>query len=174
MKRQSKIGVMICTAQRPRMVAQCIRSVQAQQVPADWIVEICVVENDREPRSRATVENLNTENGFPVLYFQEPVRGIPKARNKTLEIAEVRGHDWIVLIDDDEVAEPTWLGELMRGRGNVFADVVSGPVRRRYETPPPKWWKTLKLTAEADGTALTEAPTNNTLFSRKLIAKGRR
>ena len=169
--RQQKIGVMICTAQRPRMVAECVRSILAQKLREDQSVEICVVENDSEQRSRETIEGLNAEGGFPVLYFQEPVRGIPKARNKTLEVAAERGYDWIALIDDDEVADPHWLGELLRVAQVHSAEVVSGPVRRRYEAPPPKWWKQLKPAAETEGAVLTEAPTNNTLLSGRLIAK---
>ena len=169
--RKQKIGVMICTAQRPRMVSECVRSILAQNVSEDQSVEICVVENDSQQLSRETIENLNAEGGFPVLYYQEPVRGIPKARNKTLEVAVERGYDWIALIDDDEVADPHWLSELLRVAQVHSADVVSGPVRRRYEAPPPKWWKHLNPAAETEGAELSEAPTNNTLLSRKLFAK---
>lgn len=168
---KQKIGVMICTAQRPRMVSECVRSILAQKVGEEQSVEICVVENDSRQLSRETIENLNAEGGFPVLYFQEPVRGIPNARNKTLEVAVERGYDWIALIDDDEVADSHWLGELLRVAHVHSADVVSGPVRRRYEAPPPKWWKHLNPAAETEGAELSEAPTNNTLLSRKLFAE---
>ena len=164
------IGVMICTAQRPRMVERCIKSILSQEIPDNWGVEICVIENDLEPNTKATIEQLKIDAKFPVLYFQEPKRGIPIARNKTLTVGIERRYDWIALIDDDEEANPDWLGELVRVANKYSADVVSGPVKRRYETPPPKWWKTLKPAAEHEGTELTEAPTNNTLFSRKLIA----
>ncbi len=165
----TRIGIMVCTAERPRMLQECVESLLAQQVAEDWQVEVCVVENDKTPNSRAVVEAVPPLSPIKVHYFQEPRRGIPFARNKTLEVGLAHGYDWIVLIDDDERADPTWLATLMRTAVEHKADVVSGPVRRTYEAPPPNWWKLLKPVAGPAGTVLNEAPTNNTLLSARLI-----
>ncbi|WP_370677008.1 glycosyltransferase family 2 protein [Pleomorphomonas sp. PLEO] len=165
----TRIGIMVCTAQRPRMLRDCVESLLAQQLADDWQVEVCVVENDATPNSRGVVETMPTSSPVKVRYYQEPRRGIPFARNKTLEVGLANGYDWIVLIDDDERADPTWLACLMRTAIEHGADVVSGPVRRSYEAPPPKWWKLLKPIVGPAGMPLDEAPTNNTLLSAKLI-----
>ena len=165
----TRIGIMVCTAQRPRMLQDCVESLLAQQLADDWQVEVCVVENDATPNSRAVVEAVPATSPVKVHYYQEPRRGIPFARNKTLEIGLANGYDWIVLIDDDERADPTWLAALMRTAIEHGADVASGPVRRSYEAPPPKWWKLLKPIVGPDGMPLDEAPTNNTLLSARLI-----
>lgn len=160
---------MVCTAERPRMLQDCVASLLAQQLSENWQVEVCVVENDATPNSRAVVEGVSPLSPIKVRYYQEPRRGIPFARNKTLEVGLANGYDWIVMIDDDERADPTWLACLMRTAVEHGADVVSGPVRRTYEAPPPKWWKLLKPIAGPAGTVLDEAPTNNTLLSARLI-----
>lgn len=165
----TRIGIMVCTAERPRMLQECVESLLAQQLAGNWQVEVCVVENDATPNSRGVVKAMPAAAPVKVRYYQEPRRGIPFARNKTLDVALENGYDWIVLIDDDERADPTWLAALMRTAAEHQADVVSGPVRRSYEAPPPKWWKLLKPIAGPAGTLLTEAPTNNTLLSTRLI-----
>lgn len=165
----TRIGIMVCTAERPRMLQACIDSLVAQQLADDWQVEVCVVENDKTPNSRGVVEAVPAASPVKVHYYQEPRRGIPFARNKTLEVGLANGYDWIVLIDDDERADPTWLAALMRTAIDHGADVVSGPVRRSYEAPPPKWWKLLKPIIGPAGMPLDEAPTNNTLLSTRLI-----
>lgn len=160
---------MVCTAERPRMLRDCVESLLAQQLAPNWQVEVCVVENDATPTSRGVVESVPASSPVKVRYYQEPRRGIPFARNKTLEAGLANGYDWIVLIDDDERADPTWLASLMQTAAEHGADVVSGPVRRTYEAPPPKWWKLLKPIVGPAGMPLDEAPTNNTLLSAKLI-----
>ncbi len=163
------IGVMICTARRPNMLRRCIDSILAQKLPEGWALEICVVENDAEPQSQ-DVARVSDELGiFPVHYYQEPRRGIPIARNRTLKAGIERGYGWIALIDDDEVARPDWLAKLIEAAERHQADVVSGPVVRNYEQMPPDWWKTLKPAATEEGTVLDEAPTNNTLLRATLI-----
>lgn len=163
------VGIMVCTAKRPNMVCRCVVSLKAQELAPHVRAEICVVENDCQPNSRDTLLALGQE-GIPLHYAQEPRQGIPLARNKTLELALEHAYDWVALIDDDEEAAPDWLQKLLDAAKDFGADVVSGPVTRNYEAPMPTWWKSLKPAADAAGTILTEAPTNNTLFSSKLIS----
>ncbi|MEI2387825.1 glycosyltransferase family A protein [Breoghania sp. JC706] len=163
------IGVMICTARRPNMLRRCIDSILAQEMPEGWRFEVCVVENDAEPQSRAVVEVCAELGIAPVHYYQEPRRGIPIARNRTLAAGTERGYDWLALIDDDEVARPDWLARHIEAAERYEAEVVSGPVLRNYEQLPPTWWKTLKPAATHEGALLQEAPTNNTFLSTSLI-----
>lgn len=169
MKNSKKIGVMICTAQRPIMLRKCIESLLNQRIPEHWSVEICVVENDTTPRSKAVVDSFASSHAGMVRYYQEPRRGIPIARNKTIDVALENQYDWIALIDDDEIALPDWIANLIDCAGRYNADVVNGPVQRLYEQQPPEWWRKLKPAATEPGAVLTEAPTNNTFFTSDLI-----
>lgn len=73
---------------------------------------------------------------MPVHYFVEPEQNISRARNRTL--AEARA-DLVATIDDDEVADPSWLQELHRGLTAYDADAVFGPVHASFVEPPPQW-----------------------------------
>lgn len=167
------IGVVVCTAERPAMLTRCLESLIRQQgLPDGWRHEICVVENDSVPRSRGAVEAIAARSGVPVHYVQEPRRGIPFARNRTITASLERGYHWMALIDDDEEAPPHWLATLAAAVLQHGADVGSGPVNRRYAGSLPAWWVPLKVPPGPTGSELKEAPTNNTLLSIRLVSSG--
>ncbi|WP_417694755.1 glycosyltransferase family 2 protein [Roseibium sp.] len=166
----SRIGIMVCTAGRPQMLVRCLRSLIAQPIQTGWSVEICVVENDTEPRSLPAIEALQVETQIPIHHVLEPKRGIPFARNRSLREAKHHGFDWIALIDDDEVADEAWLGSHMASVTRHSADVSYGAVTKDYEAPQPDWWPRDTGSSDPDGTVLSRASTNNVLFSRELIS----
>ncbi|GGB61105.1 hypothetical protein GCM10011316_36370 [Roseibium aquae] len=163
------IGIMVCTCERPVMLEACLTSLVGQMTSDTWSLEICVVENDSEPRSKAVVDQIAASAPFPVHYRLEPRRGIPFARNRTVREALERGYDWIALIDDDEIAEPGWLQAHMAALHRYAAQVSYGFVDEHFEVLPPAWSKLSPMTPEPEGKSLTRASTCNVVFSRALI-----
>jgi succinoglycan biosynthesis protein ExoM len=105
---------------------------------ADDLFDYCivVVDNDRLESGRSIVEYEANRSKPPILYFVEPERNIALARNKA--IANSRG-DFVVLIDDDEVPDSSWLLNMYRSQLRFGADGVLGPVLPRFEIQPPRW-----------------------------------
>lgn len=168
---ENVIGVVVCTAKRPAMLARCLESLIVQEgLPDGWRYEICVVENDAEPHSRAAVEAIAARSAVPLHYTQEPRRGIPMARNRTIAVSLERGYQWMALIDDDELAPKQWLATLANAVATFGADVANGPIARTYEAEIPDWWKPLKVPSVPTGHEIDEAPTNNTLLSIRLVS----
>ncbi len=151
------------------MLEACLRTLATQELLEFDRAEICVIDNCEKRSAQAVVEKLADLGGWPIHYFREVRKGIPYARNHSIDVALDRSYSWIALIDDDEKASEGWLAALLQVARNEAADVVSGPVIRSYAAAPPSWWKTLKPINGSTGAVLTEAPTNNTLFARKLI-----
>jgi len=160
---------MVCTAQRPKMLRNCLISLMAQEVSDDWSVEICVVENDSIPASKQTVDELNSSSPFKIHYAQEPKRGIPYARNKTLAMALGNAYDWILLIDDDEIARKNWLSNHLKTAITFGADVSYGLIEQVYEKPLPTWASHETPSDKEEGALLTRASTNNVLFRTALL-----
>lgn len=116
--RATRCSVVICTRDRPAQLRRALASLRAQDHPnfAVWVV-------DNAPTSDATrqvVESFTPD--MDVRYVLEPRPGLSRARNAALR-CELEG-DVVAWFDDDEIADPEWLSELMRafdGRPDVVA-----------------------------------------------------
>jgi len=95
----SALTAVICTRDRPELLARALRSLLAQRHPP---LEILVVDN--APSNELTRELLERE--FPMVrYVREPVPGLDFARNRAIREATGR---YLAFLDDDAVAGPDW------------------------------------------------------------------
>ncbi|MTI44705.1 GT2 family glycosyltransferase [Roseibium hamelinense] len=164
-----RIGVLVCTADRPKMLLRCLKSLAAQEIPESWTLEIVVVENDQEPKSRQAVLEFAASQKVPIHYAQEKTRGIPFARNKSLEQALRQGFDIVALIDDDEKAEDGWLNAHFQTLMKDNISVSYGPVTKTFEVEPPSWFPPEVPSKNTPGMELKRASTNNVAFLSDLI-----
>lgn len=166
-----KLVIAVCTAQRPKMLQACLKSLDGLTRPEETELSVVVVENDPQPYfTGAAAAEVKERLSLPVFFHHERRRGIPFARNRALEAALAQDPDWIALIDDDERAEPDWIEKLLTACKDHEAEVANGPVRRIYEKPAPHWWKSQLLKPRPTGTVITEAPTNNVLISSRIVS----
>jgi succinoglycan biosynthesis protein ExoM len=171
-KLMEKISVAVCVAtyKRPVGLRRLLESLRSQafvshQTP-DW--KIIVVDNDASAPNQDYINELSAEFPIPILYAVQPKRGIASVRN--LAVALSKDVDYVAFIDDDEIADPYWLDELLTGVTTHQADVITGPVLPIYEEPPKDWIVSGRF-FERDrfptGTTLDYARTGNVLISRK-------
>jgi O-antigen biosynthesis protein len=103
------ISVVLCTRDRPKRVADCIRQVARQQYPA---YEIVVVDNAPADRAAVPAVLKSIDTPVSVRYVLEPRGGLSWARNAGWNAATA---DIIAFLDDDEIPDEHWLAELARG-----------------------------------------------------------
>ena len=121
------ISVIIPTFHRPDGALAAVRSILGQEGAPP--LEIVLVDNDAKQSCKATADQLAQEAGqTPFIYAVEPAAGVANARNKAVSLA--RG-TFIAFLDDDEVAKPNWLANLVRAQQETGADVVFGPIEAR-------------------------------------------
>lgn len=136
MEAAARIAVCICTYRRPRQMARLLDGLDAQTF-------------SRSPRPDVTAIVVENESGGPgravcvgrkgrLVYAEQPVPGVPSARNMCLELAAGIS-DFIVLIDDDETPDRDWLDSLLAAQRDTGADVVAGPFLADFEQTPPAW-----------------------------------
>ena len=94
--------------------------------------EIAVVDNDINQSAKPVVDKYN-DNKIKCGYYTENKRGISAVRNKCIEICKEKNADYLVFIDDDEIAEKNWLQSLLDTSQKYNAEVVSGPVLCKFE-----------------------------------------
>ncbi|MEM9433470.1 MAG: glycosyltransferase family A protein [Pseudomonadota bacterium] len=113
--RDVRVSVVIVSHKRPQALARCLTALKFQFLP---IFE-CVVVAD----SGALAE-LAARADLPVsktITFERP--NIAAARNLGLQAS---GGEVVAFIDDDAIAEPTWLEELLRGFEDDTVAAVGG------------------------------------------------
>lgn len=126
----SDATVVVCTRDRPAQLETCLDSLAAQHHPP---FEILVVDNGG---SEAVAEICRARG---VACIREPIPGLTRARN--LGARAARG-EIVAYIDDDAVAEPAWLGALIREFADLSVAAVAG--RTRYM----KAWDGLEMTGD--------------------------
>ncbi len=120
------ITVVIPTFRRPGALKRAAESVFAQTRDGLGPVELVIVDNDPAATAGETIAALAATAPFPLTGVHETRPGVAYARNSG--VAEASG-EFVAFLDDDEIAGPDWLAELMRVQGETGADAVFGPVR---------------------------------------------
>ena len=132
------ITVAICTYDRYEVLHECIEAVLAQDLPADQY-EIMVVDNTAptgtlgEKRAASAAKYADNPR---VNYITVDTAGLSNARNVAATTSTAK---YIAYIDDDAVAVPHWLSQLVAVFQKTGAGVVGGKAVPRFEIPRPSW-----------------------------------
>jgi succinoglycan biosynthesis protein ExoM len=128
------LDICICTFRRESLMLT-LDSVALQKLPSQTAVRVIVADNDDTIVAREAIVAHAHALGLALQYIHAPARNISIARNACLEAAE---SDWIVFIDDDEVATPDWIAKLLSTRRG--AQIVFGKSQAIYNDPAtPRW-----------------------------------
>lgn len=128
------VAVAVCTRDRPEMLRATLHSLAALELDG---IDCCfiIIENNEIRTVTAVVgEFADMVGAERVTYCLETHLGIACARNAALKTALGMNVDALAFIDDDEIADPQWLAELLKVANRDRLDLVGGPVGLQ---PPP-------------------------------------
>lgn len=131
----TSIDICIPTFRRASL-EKTVLSVAAQEVGQDISLRIVIVDNDDVPSAEPAAVALAARIDLPLAYVHAPACNISIARNAILDAAEA---DWIAMIDDDEMAAPDWVAQLLHAAEKGGHDAVFGPSIARYGEDAPDW-----------------------------------
>ena len=117
------LSVVIATYDRPDGLAATLRSCLAQTNALNLSIEIVVIDNHPTGSGRAVVESL-AGGAMPIRYVADLTRNMSTLRNRGFSEAEGA---LVAFIDDDEVAHPDWLDQLVGAVRDTGADIAVGP-----------------------------------------------
>jgi glycosyltransferase involved in cell wall biosynthesis len=167
-----EIAVCVITYRRPERLKSLIISLSkirfTKIAEPSW--KLIIVDNDPTQSAREIVMPFIRNFPVPIIYDVEPTRGISSARNKAIDVAG--NVEWIVFIDDDQVALPCWLEELILCQRNYDANVVAGPVLPVYEDGCPDWVKKsgyFSRKRRKTGSVIPYAGTGNLMIQREIF-----
>ncbi len=164
-----RVAIGIITYLRPDGLLRVLESLQGLVLADEIEVWIVVVDNDSQRSAESLCATIQSR--WPVKYVAEPQRGIPFARNRVIGEA-IESAEYVAFIDDDEEAEPQWLGELIKTCQRFQADVSTGPVLPRFTVAPPSWatrGRFFERPRYPTGTLRDRAFTGNVLFGRHVL-----
>lgn len=164
-----KVAICICTYRRPLMLKSCLDSIAKQDVPDAWDLSVILVDNDPQSELSNDLLKITASYPFHIRYHVESSRGIPFARNAACELALDSGADWIVFIDDDEVAEPGWLLAYDNARTKSKAKVLAGSVRYVSYDKSEEFVRIDGKKLSGQPGFLESAATNNVMFSTEIL-----
>jgi glycosyltransferase involved in cell wall biosynthesis len=125
------VSIIIPTRNRAAILAKCLAALPEGARGLDS-PEVIVVDDCSTDQTQEVVQAFGRTSGWQVRCLrQERPLGANAARNAALNICVGR---IIVLIDDDVIASPGWLAELLGGL-SPECPVVSGAVRLTVEGP---------------------------------------
>jgi len=133
---QPHISICICTYKRVGYLQHLLNQLSTLDTGGLFTYSIVIVDNDCLRSAQPVVAAFAEDSLLYVEYLVEPRQGISLARNMALRHG--RG-DFIAFIDDDEFPTTPWLKHLFMECTERRVDGVLGPVKPRYEFPPPKW-----------------------------------
>jgi glycosyltransferase involved in cell wall biosynthesis len=130
--------ICIPTFRRPGGLKKTLESLAAQ-VGTDRFA-VVVVENDAERlEGKVVADAIFASHSLAGFCVVEPNQGNCSAINTAFRTARkrFRSAEFFLMIDDDEEAAPTWLAEMIGAARSSGADLVGGPVVRRFENGTP-------------------------------------
>ncbi len=131
-------SICLATFKRPQLLEKLLNSLMALKIPVETTIEIIIVDNDPEKTGEPIFKKFHDTDLIKLSYFVQPIKNISLTRNKSVK--EARG-EYILFIDDDEIASPRWLEILLKTIEGYKADGVFGRVLSYYEHEIPKWVK---------------------------------
>lgn len=135
-----KISVVICTSGVRSTLERTMLSLMEQTLPMEDY-ELVLVVNAPEESTCLEVKNslshLDAESKSRLRYVHEPQPGLSLARNAGIHASE---GTYIAFIDDDGLAEPEWLEQIVqRFDANDKIASVGGNIFPVFEETPPSW-----------------------------------
>ncbi|TIQ46416.1 MAG: glycosyltransferase [Mesorhizobium sp.] len=133
--------VTLPTFKRPRLLLETLASLQAQKTARRFAV--IVMENEAEAREGAKAALPLFERGeMPGLVIIAHERGNCSAYNAGWQTAMLQfpNFKYLLVIDDDEIAEPDWLERMCKAAEALRADIVGGPQVPVFAEPGHARW----------------------------------
>lgn len=128
---QPLVSVIVPTYNRHEMLRNALRSLTLQETGNEFSYEIVVVDNGSTEPTMALVAEAAASSPVALRYVREEVGGYSVALNRC--VRESRGI-WVALFDDDQLADPDWLEELLSAASITNAKVVGGSIRLQLPT----------------------------------------
>ena len=131
------VTVGVCTFRRASLF-DTLESLACQTLRSDVRLRVIVADNDDSAVLQGKLDQFAARRSLDITYVHAPCRNISIARNACLENTQT---DFLLFIDDDEVAQVDWVMNLLGAAELRNAAVVFGPAHAVYPPDAPDWMR---------------------------------
>lgn len=132
--RLDTVSVLLCTRDRPELLAECLSSCAQLIHPPGIDIRVCVADNNEIAHEHNILQTAK-RIGLSIDYCHEPRRGYASARNCALKLAIATHADLAVFLDDDSRADPRLVVEHVEAIRRYRADAVLGRIEGLSRRP---------------------------------------
>jgi GT2 family glycosyltransferase len=104
------VSIVVCTFNRADMLRRALESLLLQETGGEFTFEVVVVDDGSTDSTQVVLRKIAKGSQVPIRCFKGEGRGIAAARN--LSVSAASG-EWLAFFDDDQIAEPNWVRELL-------------------------------------------------------------
>jgi succinoglycan biosynthesis protein ExoM len=174
MENNDMITICIPTCNRNLQLKRLLLSISAQRcLPDSHKYEILLINNDSNNRLEPVINSVKDEFPFQIHSIVVDERGYSNVRNAAVAWVLNRKTTALIFIDDDEIAPPVWLANMIRAWKKYGGDIITGPVEQLMPASASRVFTKLHLLGinhyAKTGTKLKYANSNNTLISREVL-----
>lgn len=109
--KDNNISIIICTYNRAHLLKHSLQTLLNQKTEGLFSYEILVIDDKSTDNTRDVVNKIGKYSKIPIRYLRGTGKGISNARNFGIENTM---SEWVAFFDDDQIAQPYWLGELYK------------------------------------------------------------
>lgn len=137
MDQDGQISVIICSYNRQDYIIAALESLYEQTLLKSRY-EVIVVDNNSQDQTSALVkEYIRTHTDLNIIYKLETQQGASFARNTGAALANA---DLLVFMDDDAIAEPDYLENILKFyKEHPFVSGLGGRIIPKYIPNEPEW-----------------------------------
>ena len=119
-----EISIIICTYNRKDLLAKALPCIMTQKSDGRFFFDIVVIDDGSTDGTEQLVNKLSTATPISMKYVNTQGKGVSHARNRG--VRESRA-GWLAFFDQDQLAEPHWMGHLFDEALSSGASIVDGP-----------------------------------------------
>ena len=119
------INILLCTTGNLKNLKRCLSSIS--KIHYKQRINLILINNSENLLVKNILKNIKFKRNFYIFYKNEKKRGIPNARNASINLSKQVKSDYTCFFDDDCIVPKNWLAQMIKIKDLRLAQIITGP-----------------------------------------------